>query len=302
MEKKIHVLLSAYNGEAYIREQVDSILGQSYKNIEVYVRDDGSKDATVEILKEYEKQGQIHLEAGSNIGYIESFQWLIAHGGDADYYAFSDQDDVWLPDKLQMAVEKLADMDESEPVLYFSNYDYYDGELNFMAHHSSRVPYISFANSLVDCVSLGFNSVFNRKARDMVAQDMPTKSTGHDWWMYMVCAGMGRVVYDPRVTVKYRRHSRNVSDAGDSFWSFQLWRFRRFVVNHYFRHIREQIREYGGFYQSRLSVEDQKLLKLFTRTGFHPLTALRKVFYPHRFRQSWTDELFLRIVFLLGQL
>ena len=222
MSKKVNVLLSAYNGEKYIKAQIDSILNQSYPNVELYVRDDGSKDGTLAIVREYEEKGLLHLEAGENVGFVKSFEWLIANGGEADYYAFSDQDDVWFEDKIKMAVEKLEHARENVPVLYFSNYDFYDGDLNFMAHRDGRTPNISFVNSLVDCVSLGFNSVFNRKAKDMVTEQMPEKSTGHDWWMYMVCAGMGEVIYDERPTVKYRRHNNNVSDGGDSFIKFQL--------------------------------------------------------------------------------
>lgn len=302
MTKKVNVLLSAYNGEAYIRQQIESILEQSYQNIELYVRDDGSSDGTLDILREYEAKGQLRLEAGENVGFVKSFQWLIAHGGEADYYAFSDQDDVWFPDKIAMALELLKDMPEDVPVLYFSNYDFYDGELNFLSHRKAGKPNISFLNSMVDCVSLGFNSVFNRRARDMVAADMPEKSTGHDWWMYMVCAGMGRVIYDERPTVKYRRHNSNVSDGGQSFLKFQIWRFKRFFLNHYFSRIHEQIKEFGSIYRDRLSAADQKRLDLFTRDGFHPLTALHKVFYPAKLRQKAIDEIFVRLVFLIGRL
>lgn len=302
MNKKVNVLLSAYNGEKYIAEQIDSILNQSYQNIELYVRDDGSQDGTAAIVKEYESKGLLHFEQGENVGFVKSFEWLIANGGDADYYAFSDQDDVWFEDKIAMAVEKLEGMPEDRPVLYFSNYDYYDGELNFMAHRDVKQPNISFVNSLVDCVSLGFNSVFNRRAKEMVTQNMPKKSTGHDWWMYMVCAGMGEVIYDERPTVQYRRHGNNVSNGGDSFMKQQIWRFKRFFMNHYFHHIHEQIKEYGQLYREQLSAENQKRLDLFTKDGFHPVTALRKVFYPGKLRQGIVDELFLRCVFLIGRL
>ena len=302
MSKKVNILLSAYNGEKYIKEQIDSILNQSYTNIELYVRDDGSKDGTLAIVREYESKGLLHLEEGANVGVAKSFQWLIANGGEADYYAFSDQDDVWFEDKIKMAVEKLEKTNEDEPVLYFSNYDYYDGDLNFVSHRSTKEPYRSFINSLVDCVTLGFNSVFNRTAQQMVIGQMPEKSTGHDWWMYMVCQGMGQVIYDERPTVKYRRHSNNVSDAGDSFISFQIWRFKRFFVNHYFHHIHEQIKEYGTFYREQLSEEHKKQLDLFTKDGFHPITALHKVFYPKKLRQGILDEIFLRCIFLIGRL
>ena len=302
MNKKVHVLLSSYNGERYIKEQIESILHQSYENVELYVRDDGSTDGTVTILKEYEQKGLIHLETGTNVGFVASFQWLIANGGEADYYAFSDQDDVWFADKLKMAVEMLAETEAEKPVLYFSNYDYYDCDLNFIAHRDSKSPYRSFVNSLVDCVTLGFNSVFNRTAQQMVTKQMPKKSTGHDWWMYMVCEGMGEVIYDERPTVKYRRHGRNVSDGGDSFIKFQIWRFKRFFVNHYFHHIHEQIKEYSQIYRTQLSEKHRRQLDLFTRDGFHPIIALHKVFYPAKLRQGIVDELFLRCVFLIGRL
>ena len=76
MSKKVNVLLSAYNGEKYIKEQIDSILNQSYSNVELYVRDDGSKDGTLAIVREYEEKGLLHLEAGENVGFVKSF---VAH-------------------------------------------------------------------------------------------------------------------------------------------------------------------------------------------------------------------------------
>lgn len=302
-EKKVKVLLSAYNGEKYVAEQLDSIINQTYKNIEIYVRDDGSKDRTLEVLAPYEEKGLIHLERGQNVGFVKSFFWLIEHSGDADYYAFSDQDDVWFPNKIEMALEKLEkEADETKPVLYFSNYDFYDGELNFLAHHDSKSPKICFRNSLVDCVSMGFNSVFNRKAWEITVEKMPQKSTGHDWWMYMLCSGLGQVIYDERPTAKYRRHNANVSDGGDSFIKFQIWRFKRFFLNGYFRKIHEQIKEFETLHGEELSAENRKVLRLFTKDGFHPLNTLKKVFYPKYLRQRFIDEVFLRFVILIGRL
>ncbi len=301
-EKKVKVLLSSYNGEKYIEEQIDSILNQTYENIEIYVRDDGSRDRTLQVLQPYVDKGQIHLEAGKNVGFVESFFRLIGLAGEADYYAFCDQDDVWLPDKICMAVEMLEKTDMSKPALYFSNYDLYDGDLNFMAHRGGKTPKISFRNSLVDCVSLGFNSVFNKKAYELTVKQMPKKSTGHDWWMYMLCSGLGEVIYDDRPTVKYRRHNANVSDAGESFIKFQIWRFKRFFMNRYFRKIHEQIKEFEDLHGKELSAENQKLLSLFTKDGFHPVNTLRKVFYPKYFRQKFLDEVFVRLVILIGRL
>lgn len=299
---KIKVLLSAYNGEQYIREQIDSILNQTYKDVELLVRDDGSSDKTVEILREYEQKGLIRLEQGENVGFIKSFFRLIEQAGDADYYFFSDQDDVWFPEKVAMAVEKLEGVDTSIPVLYFSNYDFYDGNMQFIAHHEAKGHKLSFRNSLVDCVPLGFNSCFNKKAREITVAHMPQHSEGHDWWMYMLCSGLGMVIYDERPTVKYRRHNANVSGAETSFWQFQIWRFKKFFLNDAFKKIREQIIEFNNLHGKELSLENQQVIAMFTKRGFHPILALKKTFYPRYFRQKILDEIFLRFIMLIGKL
>ena len=95
MEKKVKVLLSAYNGEKYIVEQVESILNQTYQNIELYIRDDGSKDNTLKVLKPYQDNPKVHIIQGENVGFIKSFLQLVELSGDADFYSYADQDDVW---------------------------------------------------------------------------------------------------------------------------------------------------------------------------------------------------------------
>ena len=299
---KVKVLLSAYNGEQYIEEQVDSILRQSYENIELYIRDDGSKDGTQKVLEKYDRNERVHVISGENLGFIKSFCALVRDCGDADYFAFADQDDIWLPGKISMAVELLEKEDASIPLLYFSNYDFYDGEMNFKEHAKRPVLEPSFHNAVVDCMTLGFNSVFNKKARDIMAAHIPEHSCGHDWWMYMLCSGMGKVLYDERVTVKYRRNGNNVSPGGMDFLEFQIWRFKKFFVNDYFANVRKQLREYYGLYAEKLIEEDRKLLYLFSREKYHFIFALKKVCYPKRFRCGILDELFVRFIFLIGKL
>lgn len=300
--KRVKVLLSAYNGEKYIEEQIESILNQSYKSIELYIRDDGSKDHTPEILQKYEGDDRIHVLMGENVGFIKSFFALIKDCGDADYFAFADQDDVWLPDKISMALEKLEAEAEGEPLLYFSNYDYYDGEMRFKEHGRKPTLEPSFRNALVDCMTLGFNSVFNKAAHDIMLEHIPEYSCGHDWWTYMICSGMGKVVYDDRVTVKYRRTGDNVSPGGMGFLKFQVWRFKKFFVNDYFANVRKQLQEFYRLYADKLREEDLKLLRLFSKEKYHLGTALKKVFYPKRFRCGIMDEMFVRFIFLIGKL
>ena len=114
--KKVAILMSTYNGEKYLKEQIESLLAQTYGNIEIYIRDDGSKDNTIKIIKNYkEKYNNIVLKEGKNIGFINSFFELLNLCNDADYYAYCDQDDVWMNDKIERAVKFLGKTDENKP-------------------------------------------------------------------------------------------------------------------------------------------------------------------------------------------
>lgn len=302
-KKKVIVLLSTYNGEKYVEAQIESILNQTYPNIEIYIRDDGSKDHTKDVLKKYETNERVHIEYGENVGFIKNFFWLVKNSGEAEYYAYADQDDVWFPKKIEMAMEKLEEEKTGDiPMLYFSNYDFYDGDLNFIAHNKVVQIKPSFQNALMDCMPLGFNTVFNKKTYEMMRANIPECSCGHDWWTYMVCAGMGKVVYDKRPTVKYRRHNNNVSAGGMSFLKFQVWRFKKFFKNHYFSNIHEQLKEYERLYGSKLNEEDRKILSLFTRDGYHFVNAMKKAFHSGKYRQRTIDELMVRVLCIVGKL
>lgn len=294
--------MSTYNGEKYVGEQIESILSQTYKNIEIYVRDDGSKDGTIDILDKYAKNNSIHLVKGENKGFIGSFMSLVADSVDSDYYAFSDQDDVWQPNKIEYAVEMLEKEDNSKPNLYFSNYDYYDEDMNYVSHCKDYKKGPSFRNSLVDCITLGFNSVMNKCARDMVVENLPAHSCGHDWWVYMVCAAFGKVIYDKRYTVKYRRLSTSVSPGGKGFIKFQVWRFKKFFVNDYFKDVRGQLKEFYDIYGDELNDNDTKSILLFTGEGSKISKWFKKVFAIKSFRQGFVDEVFIRIVYFIGKL
>ena len=117
--KKVQVLMSTYNGQTYLKKQIESILEQTYPNIELLVRDDGSSDHTIDILRDYEERYEnIKVIYGKNIGVNGSFFYLLAQSN-SDYLAFSDQDDIWLPEKIQNAVEKLDYY--TVPALYAGN-------------------------------------------------------------------------------------------------------------------------------------------------------------------------------------
>ena len=170
MDKKVAVLISTYNGEKYIREQLDSILNQTYKNIEIVIRDDGSKDSTIEIIKEYQqKNTNIILKEGTNIGFLKSFFKLLELAN-ADFYAYCDQDDIWLENKIKLAVESLEKLDDSKPNMAFANSDYYSENMEFIGKGEEHKTF-SFQNSMYECVAQGMTMTINQVAKEYILEN-----------------------------------------------------------------------------------------------------------------------------------
>lgn len=107
--KSVQVVMSTYNGEKYLKEQIDSILSQEGVDVRLYIRDDGSSDRTTDILASYQEHKNVKIEKGNNLGFAKSFLTALDECDEADYYAFSDQDDVWEKDKLSTAVQLIQE-------------------------------------------------------------------------------------------------------------------------------------------------------------------------------------------------
>ena len=126
--KKIAVLLSSYNGEQFIKEQIDSVLNQKECKVSLLVRDDGSTDNTIKILENYVNKGNLNYYCGKNLKPAKSFLDLVKHSPECEFYAFCDQDDVWEEDKLISAINQIGDT--STPTCYHSAYMMVDKDLN----------------------------------------------------------------------------------------------------------------------------------------------------------------------------
>ncbi len=207
--------MSTYNGEAFLREQLDSLLGQIGVSVQVLVRDDGSSDKTMEILSEYKNLGYIEVIQGSNIGWRKSFMELVYSAPDSDYYAFCDQDDIWLPEKLSVAVEQLEHNSDSTPSLYGSNLYYYQsgeikGKLNLNSNYTKQ-------SSLIRTLTAGCTLVFNKQLKDLMSQRRPSYIEAHDSWTFLVALFLGKVIYDDNAYIKYRQHDNNQIGAKRTF-------------------------------------------------------------------------------------
>ena len=300
-DKKVAVLLSTYNGEKYVGAQIHSILTQSYKNLVLVVRDDGSSDKTVKIVKEYmENYSNIKLVEGKNLGFIKSFFELLKLEK-ADYYAFADQDDIWLPDKIALAVESLNKLDDSKPNMAFSNSDYYDVDMKLIKEGEKGKTF-SFTNSLYECVTQGMTMVINQKTKDTVLDYMPERVFFHDWWVYMICSGMGNVAYDDVTTVKYRRDGKNATAEGENFIKLLIWRIKNLFGKDGLLDIRIQQSEYKKLFYDKLSDENKAILDRFVREKYSLGGAIKKATYKGQIRRSKAADFVVRVMFVLGML
>ena len=213
---KAAVLLSTYNGERYLREQLDSILAQSGVDLTLYVRDDGSSDRTLDILEEYRKKHPcIVLNKGENAGVGNSFMQLVYDApDDFDFYAFSDQDDIWLENKLIKAVETIKDC--KGPVLYTSNQMLVDDQGNELRLRHASSPGTSYMQILCNNKLSGCTMVWNNALHKILSDRNRRPSRQmlekriHDVWVAMTAAVTGEIVFDPEAYIMYRQHEDNV--------------------------------------------------------------------------------------------
>lgn len=235
---KVNVLMSTYNGERYLKEQLDSIIAQENVDVDILVRDDGSNDSTLDILHEYEERGMVHWYKGKNQGPARSFLTLLRDSSDeADYYAFSDQDDFWKPEKLSVAVEKLKRTD-NVPALYFSRTQMTDSVLAPTGIVAIN-PLLTFGESLVYEFIPGCTMVFNRKLRDIINKYSPEYLPMHDVWIYSVALAVGAKIYfDETPYILYRQHSSNTIGQGYSVWHEWKRRLDRFTHSEHSRYRR----------------------------------------------------------------
>lgn len=213
----IAVLLSSYNGEKYIREQIDSILDLDVVNdkkyhLKLYVRDDGSTDSTLTILEEYKRNGKIEIiPSDSNLGPAKSFLSLL-NAIEADYYAFSDQDDVWNKNKISRALERLESIDG--PAIYYANAELVDKKLhsfNKYVYSVIQTPHIE--NIMCCCNVLGCTMVLNNNLKRIFdKQSFLESNIGmHDYYLCMLCMACGgNIIYDSDPVMLYRQHDNNV--------------------------------------------------------------------------------------------
>ena len=292
--------MSTYNGEKYLRRQLDSIMGQTYPNINILIRDDGSTDGTLDILNEYsEKYNTIKYYQGNNIGVIQSFFELIRNSSEqASYYSFADQDDEWLPEKVEQAVIKIREKQKNRPFLYCSDTYVTDVDLNILKKENKN-PRPSFGNSLVQNICTGCTAVMNKKLRNIIKETNPVNIVMHDWWFYMSAELFGETYYDDNAYIKYRQHGNNT--FGVKINRRDVWKYRIKQLGEKRGYIYQQLEELSRCYpkmseESRLQV----IRVLKSKRGF--LNRANLIFTKGIYRNAKMDDLVYRVIVLIGKL
>lgn len=297
--------MSTYNGERFLKEQIDSILSQEGVEIRLLVRDDGSKDHTCEILSDYASRHQnIAWKACKNVGFVKSFSALVRMAlnketgiqGDRetrrqvdkeiDFYAFADQDDIWMPKKLITACRALSGKDASKPNLFTSNSMQIDAEgRELELFHKGPEPRFRKGNVLVFGTEQGCSMVFNRRAMELYAECEP-QLTWHDRWLYHICYFLGSVTYDHHPLFYYRRHEHNAlanhqvaSLAGEPRKIVRVYRIlfkEPPVTNHV-----EMAKEFYDHFSPMLDAADQKLFRRFITCRHSVVSKIYMLFSRH---------------------
>lgn len=300
---KVVVLMSTYNGERYVVEQLASILQQLPPGGRVIVRDDGSRDSTVACI-EAVGDPRITVVQGTNLGFGGSFLTLLTMVPvEVDVVMFSDQDDVWLPCKIDRAwrhLQPLGDM----PALYGSAQMLVDQDLAPM--HATppwpRGP--SLANALTENIITGCTAAINRPAVDLLKRAGVAKGVYfHDWWLYLVVSAFGTVVYDLQPSLLYRQHGGNVVGRGVGWWGRQ-WAVLRFVLkNDWVGILQRQIGAFLAHYGDSLPPSTLDwVLRYFHGDDAAGSARWELVYGVRRWRQTLYGDFTLRALLLAHKL
>jgi glycosyltransferase involved in cell wall biosynthesis len=266
----------------------------------VTVRDDASTDRTLAVLSAMARADpRVTVTQGERLGAARSFMHLLTtHSGGGRWFAFADQDDVWLPDKLARAVRALAAFDD-RPAVYGAVMLQVSERLRPL-ERTGLPRHVGFRNAVVQNVIPGCTMLFNRAARALAIEHTPDDLQMHDWWVYLVVTAFGSVVFDEHVSILHRVHTGNATSAG-------LWHeWPRRIVDHLARPKgKRPSRTVQAFYEAfgeRLDPDRKALVERLLALPMEPWTSrLRFATEGSVERQTRTDNAILALLLTLGR-
>jgi glycosyltransferase involved in cell wall biosynthesis len=263
----VDILLSTFNGELYLSEQIESIINQNYHDWILYIRDDGSSDGTLNIIKKYTEKYQLKIifieDSLGNIGAAKSFLELISYSK-ADYFMFCDQDDVWLPNKIEITLNKMVSIKEKnpdKPVLIHSDMKIVDSNLKTISEsfwkYKKKNPNVkNYERLVVDNNITGCTMMVSCDIKKYINIDKNDYIIMHDWLIGVLVSYFGIIDYVDVVTILYRQHGNN-SIGAKSF-------VNRFKIFYFVKEIENSINKYIEQSKTLVKVIDDKKLREFS--------------------------------------
>jgi len=312
----IDILLAVYNGEKFLREQLDSLLSQSVGNWTLLVRDDCSADSSGALLAAWEREhpGKITIvpNDGLNAGTLGNFSALLQRAT-APYVMFCDQDDVWFPGKIQLTLGKMKELEESHggdrPLLVHTDMKVTDGSLRVLAESlwqyqkSEPARGASLNRLLVQNCATGCSMMINRALREL-ALPIPREAMMHDWWLALVASAFGGIGYCAEPTMLYRQHGDN--DIGAKKWGLvdlaprltNVAGARAFLDERkrVLQRTRVQARAFFERYATRLSREQREMLEAYITFDDRPLLRRKWHLVKYRFFHAGVARNIVRFI------
>lgn len=293
--KKVQVLMSTYNGEKYLQEQIDSLNNQEGVELDILVRDDNSNDKTIKILNE----NNIKWYQGKNLKSAKSFMDLILNSGDYDYYAFCDQDDVWENNKLSIAIKKLDSFNTDKPSMYFSNKKIVDQDLNYLYTTDER-RIISLGSALITNIATGCTIVINKRMMEELKKYSPSFIEMHDAWIYKLCIALdGNIYFDKNAYINYRQHENNVIGNSEKILKKIKRRFNSII---HCNHIKEKMAlEILKGYENELTEQNLEIINRFI--GYRKLVNKFNLIFSKKYKTGFiTKDLMFKIAVLINKI
>ena len=303
----VAILLCSLNGENYLRDQLNSIASQSYTAWKLYVSDDGSTDKTLDIVQNYQKawgKERLQIIKGPGQGFQKNFISLIVNKKiHADFYMLSDQDDVWLPNKISRAISHLKKQDLNIPQLYCGRTTYVSKNLSFIKESQLFNKPPSLRNAIVQSIAGGNTMAFNNKLKETARIFTKEDVVSHDWWLYILCElGNGKTYYDRTSYTLYRQHENSLIGANTGLKA-KLLRIFLFLNGRFAGYNKQHRKALHAVSLKILSRANIEIIDRFYRDREKGLLKrLRMIRDLKLYRQRWFESIGLYLGAILNKL
>jgi len=298
----ISVVLCTYNGARFLPELLESLAKQTLPVDRIVLRDDGSTDGSEDLVRAWTLARHVELvhvtEPPVRMGPARSFLTALGAGGPAFVHLLADQDDVWLPTKIERAYAALRAAGVS-PCLYASRQQLVDASLRPIGT-SPRPGPLAFSSAAYESQLTGCTMAFNESLREFACRYTPVHMLMHDWWLYLLASATGRVVFDDMPTILYRQHSHNMVGASPTGLA-ALWKRLRRAASSPGATRSRQLKEFGDCYADALSLAQMSLIdSLTTPPRSWRQRALIALTVPVQ-RRGWLNRAGTRLSILRGR-